>query len=97
LILAWSALALADRDAIFDYIEQRNPLAAVMVDDRIGKACGELAQFPELGRPGRIDGTRELIIADTPYIVAYAVAGGKVRVLRVLHGARRWPTELTSE
>jgi addiction module RelE/StbE family toxin len=50
-----------------------------------------LRQFPESGRPGRVDGTRELVIDRTPYIVAYRILGDTVRVLRVLHGSQQWP------
>jgi addiction module RelE/StbE family toxin len=52
-------------------------------------------KFPEIGRPGRIDGTRELIIQRTPYIAAYRIAGKTIRILRVLHGAQMWPQELS--
>jgi addiction module RelE/StbE family toxin len=92
--LEWSVFALADREAIFDYIEADSPRAAVSVDDRI-EACVEgLAQFPEMGRAGRIEGTRELVISGTPYIAAYRIVGDTVRVLRVLHGAQQWPDEM---
>ena len=49
------------------------------------------ANAPEIGRPGRIEGTRELIIQQTPYIAAYRIERNSVRILRVLHGAQRWP------
>ncbi|HET6521471.1 MAG TPA: type II toxin-antitoxin system RelE/ParE family toxin, partial [Geminicoccaceae bacterium] len=51
-----------------------------------------LAQHPESGRPGRVPGTRELVVSGTPYIVPYRVQGNTVQILRVLHGARKWPT-----
>lgn len=90
----WSPFAVADREAIFDYIEADNPKAAVILDDRILRHIDQLRQFPESGRPGRIDGTRELVIDRTPYIAAYRIMGNKVRILRVLHGARLWPEEV---
>jgi addiction module RelE/StbE family toxin len=93
--LEWSQLALEDRDRIFDYIEQDNPLAAIVVDERISKQVGLLIEFPECGRPGRIDGTRELVIGHTPYVVAYQIAGETVRILRVLHGAQLWPETMS--
>ena len=92
--LEWSVFSLADRTAIFDYIEADNPRAAVAVDDRIQTRVEGLAQFPEMGRPGRIEGTRELVISGTPYIAAYRIAGETVRILRVLHGAQQWPDEM---
>jgi toxin ParE1/3/4 len=92
--LEWSQFALADRDAIFDYIEADSPRAAVVVDDRIQRHVEQLRQFPESGRPGRIEGTRELVIDRTPYIAAYQIVGKVVRILRVLHGARLWLEEM---
>jgi len=93
--LEWSRLALEDRDRIFDYIEQDNPFAAIAVDERISAQVGLLLTFPECGRPGRVDGTRELVVAHTPYIVAYQIAGETVRILRVLHGAQLWPETIS--
>jgi toxin ParE1/3/4 len=93
--LEWSILARADRDAIFDYIEADRPQAAVAVDERIREHVETLARFPQSGRPGRIEGTRELVINRTPYIVAYRITGDTVRILRALHGARRWPADMS--
>lgn len=90
----WSPLAVEDRSRIFDYIEQDNPRAAATVDDRIREQAGMLAKFSESGRPGRIEGTRELVIAGTPYIAAYRILGDTIRILRVLHGAQHWPEDL---
>ena len=95
--LEWSILAQADRDAIFDYIEADSPRSAIAVDDRIREQVEKLARFPESGRAGRIEGTRELVILRTPYIVAYCITGNAVRILRVLHGARRWPDDISEE
>jgi toxin ParE1/3/4 len=95
--LEWSRLAQADRDAIFDYIEADSPQAAIAVDDRIRMQVEGLVRFPESGRPGRVEGTRELVIDRTPYIAAYRVAGGTVGILRLLHGAQQWPEEISEE
>ena len=89
--LRWSLLAVQDRDAIFGYIEQRDPAAAIKVDERIGLLIETLATLPNSGRPGRVDGTRELVITHTPYIAAYLVTDDAVMILRILHGAQRWP------
>ncbi len=53
-----------------------------------------MLQHPEMGRHGRIEGTRELVISRTPYIAAYRITGDTVRILRVLHGAQLWPDEI---
>jgi toxin ParE1/3/4 len=92
--LVWSPFALADRDGIFSYIEADNPNAATEIDERIAFAVRRLIRFPESGRPGRVEGTRELVVPRTPYIAVYAVTADKVRILRVLHGARMWPEDM---
>jgi toxin ParE1/3/4 len=94
--LEWSRFAQADRDAIFDYLEADSPQAAINVDDRIREQVEGLMRFPESGRPGRVEGTRELVIRRTPYIAAYTIAGNIVRILRVLHGAQLWPENMFS-
>jgi toxin ParE1/3/4 len=92
--IEWSVYAVADRIAIFDYIEAESPRAAVTVDDRIETAVESPAAFPQMGRLGRVEGTRELVVPRTPYIAAYRREGNTIRILRVLHGAQRWPEEL---
>ena len=95
--IEWSLFAQADRDAIFDYIEADNPRAAISVDECLRGQVEKLAKFPELGRPGRVERTRELVILQTPYIAAYRIVGDTVLILRVLHGARQWPEDVSEE
>ncbi|MDX8517212.1 type II toxin-antitoxin system RelE/ParE family toxin [Mesorhizobium dulcispinae] len=92
--IVWSAFALSDRDGIFTHIEADNPVAAIAVDGRIVAATARLRGFPESGRTGRVAGTRELVIVGTPYVAAYQLNENTVRILRVLHGAQRWPDDL---
>jgi toxin ParE1/3/4 len=89
--LIWSLWSMEDRETIFDYIERDNFQAAVHTDDRIEEHAGMLVDYPELGRDGRVSGTRELVIPNTPYIAAYCIVGEEIRILRVLHGAQEWP------
>ncbi len=91
--IVWSLLAISDREAIFDYIEADSPRTAAQIDDQIEAQVDQLATFPESGRPGRVVGTRELVVQQTPYLAAYQIEGDTVRVLRVLHGAQQWPDE----
>ena len=60
---------------------------------RVNEAVERLKQFASMGRPGRISDTRELIIAGTPYILAYRIRGDAVELLRILHAAQDWPAE----
>ena len=63
--------------------------------DHIRIQIQQLRLFPNSGRQGRIEGTRELVIQHTPYIVAYRILDGTVRILRVLHGAQQWPEAMS--
>jgi toxin ParE1/3/4 len=63
----------------------------------IFSAISKLKVRVHRGRPGRIDGTRELVIPRTPYVAAYLVDADTVRILRVLHGAQMWPDEFPAE
>lgn len=94
MIVEWSVFAVADRNAIFDYIEADSPRAAAEIDDRIEAEVERLTQLPGMGRPGRIEGTRELIIGRTPYIAVYRILDNTLYVLRILHGAQLWPEEM---
>jgi toxin ParE1/3/4 len=95
--IEWMLFAVNDRETIFDYIEADSPRAAVVIDHRIEAQVELLINTPQIGRPGRIEGTRELIIRQTPYIAAYRVERNCVRILRVLHGAQQWPDEMESQ
>ncbi|MDM8523030.1 type II toxin-antitoxin system RelE/ParE family toxin [Desulfococcaceae bacterium HSG8] len=74
-----------------EYIAQHNMNAARKLASRIWNAVQMLAHHPEMGRPGRISGTRELVVSGTSYIVPYRIRGDEIQILRVLHGARKWP------
>jgi addiction module RelE/StbE family toxin len=92
--VTWGRYALADREAIFDYLEPLNPVAAVNMDLAVEASVQILASYPNIGREGRVPGTREWPVVGTPYIVAYAVLPDRVKILRVLHGAQKWPTSI---
>ena len=88
----WVAVALANLNAEAEYIARDNPAAATRTVELIIHAVNQLEQFPAIGRPGRVAGTRELVVTGTPYIVPYRVRAECIEVIRVLHGSRRWPT-----
>jgi toxin ParE1/3/4 len=91
--LEWTQWALDDRDGIFSYIEANNPHAAVSVDERISRQATQLVSFPESGRLGHVEGTRELLVRRTPYILIYASTRNAIRILRVLHESQLWPND----
>jgi addiction module RelE/StbE family toxin len=86
----WTAAARQDRLAIRDYIADADRRAAARMDALFGSAAAKLADYPYLGKPGRIPGTRELIPHEN-YRFVYKVDDGIVRVLALVHTARLWP------
>jgi toxin ParE1/3/4 len=77
--------------AQLEWVAEHNPWAALDMGDAIHAAIERLADYPAIARPGRVAGTRELVVVGTPYIVVYRVEPSAVVILRVLHGAQRWP------
>lgn len=88
--LTWTRTATADRKAIREYIAQHAPKAAIELDELISNKASLLLTHPELGRIGRVAGTRELV-AHKNYILIYDLMDGMVRVLRILHTGKQWP------
>ena len=91
--IKWVRIALADLDEAAAFISQDKPQAAKRTVKRIRDAARLLSDQPDAGRPGRVHGTRELVIAGTPFILPYRVVRNTVQILRVLHGARKWPEQ----
>jgi toxin ParE1/3/4 len=90
--IVWSLEATEDLTALRSYIAEDNPAAARRIALRIVEVVEQLLpDNPHMGRPGRVPGTRELVVPRTPYIVPYRVRGHALEILRVYHGARRWP------
>lgn len=83
------ALQILDHEA--GYIAQDNPKAAAEFVLHLRDSALMLGEQPNLGRPGRIPGTRELVVANLPYILPYRVRNDAVEILRVFHTARKWP------
>ena len=92
MIARYTRLALADLYEVRAYIALERPSAAHATGQRIREAIAGLVCFPDRGRPGRVAGTRELVISGAPFIAVYRVGGGNVDVLAILHSARRWPS-----
>lgn len=88
--LAWTRTAHSDRKVIREHIAQHAPKAALDLDGLISNKASLLIAHPELGRIGRVAGTRELV-AHKNYILIYDLTDSMVRILRILHSARQWP------
>lgn len=88
--VVWTPEALQDRTDIWDYIAIDSPSAAARMDQLFSDAAAGLSEFPMLGRPGRIPGTRELIPHES-YRLVYEIGDQTVWVLALVHTARQWP------
>jgi addiction module RelE/StbE family toxin len=93
--IRWQDDAINDLSQVRRFIAMDNPSAAARVANRIRSAAPELARQPGMGIPGRVPGTRERVLVDVPYIIAYRVEEDSVVVLRVLHTSRKWPETIT--
>lgn len=92
--IRWTRQARADIDAAFEYVAVDNIRRAEQTVERIQEAAAILVRHPTAGRAGRVSGTRELIVAGTPWVVPYRVARGFIDILAVIHSSRKWPDDL---
>lgn len=92
MIIVWTVPAARDLELIGDHIARDNRGAADRMVRRILARTRDLIAHPNLGRPGRVPNTRELVITSTPFVVPYRVVGDRVEILAVFHGARIWPS-----
>ena len=95
--VVWLEEAVQDLKAIGTFIAEDNPSAAYRVLTKIKASADSLQQNPELGRHGRVEKTRELVVPGLPYILPYTLAKKEIRILAVLHTARKWPDDFTSK
>jgi len=89
--LRWTREAAADLERIADYLFEQTPDRAGPFVRALYDAPATLLTFPNRGRPGRKEGTRELVMSPLPYIAVYTVRGDVVYVIRILHGSQQWP------
>ena len=90
LSVRWASEAAGDLADIISYIEERNPVAAAELLNDILQTVERLPEMPFLFRPGRVPGTREVVIRPN-YLVVYKVGASAIEVLRVLHARRQYP------
>jgi toxin ParE1/3/4 len=87
--VAWLPGAQRTLAEHLEWIAERDEWAALDAGDAVMSRVARLASHPRLGRPGRVAGTRELVVTGSPYVVVYRLEPGEVVILRVLHGAPR--------
>jgi addiction module RelE/StbE family toxin len=88
--LLWTRPASADRRRVYEFISADNLRAARKMDLIFAEKAEILTRFAEIGRPGRVSGTRELL-AHRHYLLIYRILGDTVQILRLLHTSRQWP------
>jgi toxin ParE1/3/4 len=89
--VVWTATALSGLNSAHDCIAEESPGAAAALIKRIETAVQAVRRHPQIGKQGRVEGTREFVVTGTPLIVVYIVAAGRIEVAALIHGARRWP------
>lgn len=89
----WTRAALLNLDNAIEYIASDKPMAARTVGQKIWDSAKMLADNPEMGGPGRVLGTRELVIPGLPYILPYIEKDGTIFILRVMHASMKWPKD----
>ena len=89
--LRWTEGAIEDLESAHRHLQGENPKAAWELIATIMSAVERLEQFPHMGRIGRVEGSRELPVTGTPFVVAYRLRGESIQILAVLHAARKWP------
>ena len=92
--VVWSGRAVGHLTALRKYIEKDSEQNAAVVAKRILDAVELLKTQPEMGRPGRVLGTRELVVPGTPYIIPYRIRRERLELLAVFHGRQKWPAKL---
>ena len=93
-MVVWSPRAIRHLTALRAYIARDNPDAAARVALTILNSVERVAELPNLGRPGRLAGTRELVVPGTPYVIPYRVGRERLEIIAVFHGRQRWPIRL---
>jgi addiction module RelE/StbE family toxin len=89
--IKWLKRAFQNLENIANYLQQDNPEIAIQVILKIQTGIEKLADFPLMGRKGRVASTRELVIINTPYVIIYRIKNNSVEILRILHSAQKFP------
>jgi toxin ParE1/3/4 len=91
-IVGWAPRAVRHLQALRTYVAEHDPAEAQRMGAALLAAVGRLVELPQLGRPGRLAGTRELTVPHTSYVIAYRIRGARLEVIAVLHARQQWPS-----
>lgn len=94
MIVVWSPRAIAHLADLRAYIARDTPGAAGRIATTLLAAVERLAELPNRGRPGRVAGTRELVVPGTPYVIPYRLRGDRLDIIAIFHGRQKWPKRL---
>jgi toxin ParE1/3/4 len=94
LIIIWAPRATAHLAALHARIARDNPRAAAQTLATIVNAADVLADHPNIGRPGRVPGSRELVVPGTPYVLPYRLHSDRIDIIAVFHERQKWPKRL---
>ena len=92
--VVWSRRALRNLIQLREHIEIDSEQSSAHIAVRILRAIEILQDHPEIGRPGRVVGTRELVVPETPYLIPYRVRHGRLELIAIFHGRQKWPAKL---
>jgi toxin ParE1/3/4 len=92
--IVWSRRAIGHFVHLREYVEKASEKGASRIAGRILKAVDALRDHPDMGRPGRLQGTRELVVPGTAYVIPYRVRGERLELIAVFHGRQKWPGKL---
>ena len=92
--IVWSPRAIEHLAHLREYIARDNPNASNRIASALLEAVERLAKLPNLGRPGRVAGTRELVVSGTPFIIPYRLRGDRLEIVAVFHARQKWPKQL---
>jgi toxin ParE1/3/4 len=89
--LRWTSAAADDLENIANYLFEKTPENAARLIRELYDAPSTLMSFPNRGRPGKKEGTRELVMPSLPYVIVYQVRSDTVHIVRILHSSQDWP------
>lgn len=92
--VVWSRRSVQHLVDLREHIEKESEQNAALVAKRILESIELLQTQPEMGRPGRVVGTRELVVTGTPFIIPYRVRAQRIELIAIFHGRQRWPKKL---